>query len=129
MSEIETFDKLEQLATQALGRRKLEFYKPYPKQREFHDAEVGAEMPAVGGQFGDQLLADFLRELEHLVEGQFLDVRRVIHHVEVSAHRLVWDHRASLDSSSAKGFNTGSPAAFFSSFWIFNSASASLPRC
>ena len=37
---------------------------------EFDDAEIGAEMPAVVGEHGDQPLANFRRQLVELGEGE-----------------------------------------------------------
>ena len=53
-------------------------------ERQLHHAQVGPEMAAVDGQLGDQLVADFLRQLLQLIQREFLDVRRIIHHVQVA---------------------------------------------
>ena len=78
--------------------------------RQFHDAEVRAEMPAVFGQHGDQLLPDFFGQFLKLRQRQFLDVRRFVHHVEVSAHKLFFFGQIGRQN----GFNFISPAAVFS---------------
>jgi hypothetical protein len=56
---------------------------------QFDNPEIRAEMPAVFGQFGDQLLAQFFGQSLPLFQRQFFDVRRLIHHVQVSAHKPV----------------------------------------
>ena len=50
-------------------------------------AKVGAQMPSVFGENGDEFLADFLGQLLQLVQLQFLDMFRAVHHVEVSVHK------------------------------------------
>ena len=42
----------------------------------------------LGGELGDEFVADFAGQLDFLFQRQLLDVGRVIHHVEVSAHRV-----------------------------------------
>ena len=54
---------------------------------QLHHAEVGAEVAAVFGKDGDEFVADFLGQLLQLVQLEFLDVFRAVHHVEVSVHR------------------------------------------
>ena len=54
---------------------------------QLHHTKVRAEVTAVFGKDRDQLLADFFGELLQLVELQFLDVFRTVHHVEVSVHK------------------------------------------
>ena len=61
------------------------------RQRQFHHPQVRAQVPAVLGQDGDQLMPDLLRQLLQLVQCQFLDVRRTVHHLEISAHVWVWE--------------------------------------
>ena len=53
---------------------------------QLHHAEVRAQVAAVLGEHGDQFVADLLRQLLQLLQRQLLDVRRAVHHVEVSAH-------------------------------------------
>ena len=45
-------------------------------------------MAAVFGEHRDQFVADFLGQLLQLLQRQLLDVRRLVHHVEVSAHTV-----------------------------------------
>ncbi len=54
---------------------------------QFHHTQVRAEMTAVFGKDGDQLLADFFGQLLQLVQLEFPDVFRTVHHVEVSVHK------------------------------------------
>src|SRR6185437_11094654 len=53
---------------------------------ELHHAQVRSQMTAVPGQDRDQFVADFLRQLLQLVQLEFLDVLRTVHHVEISVH-------------------------------------------
>ena len=53
---------------------------------QFHDAQIRAEVTAVTGESGDEFMADFLRQQLQLVQLEFLDVFRAVHHVEVSVH-------------------------------------------
>ncbi len=55
-------------------------------QRQLHHAEIRAQMAAILGQHGDQLVPDFAGQLLQLLQREFLDVQRFGHHVEVSAH-------------------------------------------
>ena len=73
-------------------------------QRQFHHPQVGPQMPAVDGQLGDQLVADFVGQMLQLLQRQFLHMRRVVHHVEITAHSFL---------RGSGGFKVNSPAAFF----------------
>ena len=50
-------------------------------------AQIGSEMAAVFRKDSDQFVADFLGQLLQLVQLEFLDVFRTVHHVEVSVHK------------------------------------------
>ena len=55
--------------------------------RQFHHTQVRAEMTAVFGKDGDEFASNFLGQLLQLVELEFPDVFRTVHHVEVSVHK------------------------------------------
>ena len=50
-------------------------------QGQFHYAEIGAEVAAILGKLGDQLVAKFVRELQQLWLRQLLYVGWVIDHI------------------------------------------------
>ena len=50
-------------------------------------AEVGPEVAAVFRQDRDQFLANFFGQRLQLVQRQFLDMNRTVHHLKISAHR------------------------------------------
>ena len=58
---IDQLEKLEQLAQKELDRRKIEFYKPYPKQMEFHTAggrlDIRERLMVAGNQQGKTMSA------------------------------------------------------------------------
>src|SRR5439155_21235150 len=54
---------------------------------QLHHAEIRTEVTAVPGKDRDELVAEFLRQLLQLVQLEFLDVFRAVHHVEISVHR------------------------------------------
>ena len=68
------------------------------RQRQFDYAEVRTQMPAVLCQLGDQLLADFFGQRRQLLDGEVLQLSGAIHHVQISAFRIVhwrWERRRS----------------------------------
>ena len=60
---------------------------------QLHDTQVRPHMPAVPGEFGDQLLANLLRQQFALAQCQFLYVGWMIHHVQISTHKFSLTHR------------------------------------
>ena len=56
------------------------------RECQLDHAEVWPQMPAVPGEHRDQLVPDFFGELRELVHRQFLDVGRMINHVQKSVH-------------------------------------------
>jgi hypothetical protein len=59
---------------------------PMQGDGEFNDPEIGAKVPATLGQPLNQLLPYVDGQFGQLLRGQLLDVRRMIHHFEISAH-------------------------------------------
>src|SRR6185503_8503827 len=97
--------------------------------RQFDDTKVGTEVTAMFGQFGDQLVTDFLRQGLHLIGRQLFDVRWIINHIEVAAHIEFGCTKISSDYSGCSPASTFlsiiSPAGFFSSCLILSSACSS----
>src|SRR5262245_5516735 len=58
------------------------------RQSQFDDTEVGAEMAAVLGEHGDQLMADVFGQLSQLFQRQFFYVRWIVHHFQITTHRF-----------------------------------------
>jgi len=58
-------------------------------QRQFNDAQVRTEVPAVPGEHCDEVLPNFDGQFLELRQREFLHVLRPIYHVEISAHILV----------------------------------------
>src|SRR5262245_7572708 len=66
---------------------------PMQSDSQLDDTKVRAEMTAILRQHGDHLLTDFRGELLQLFNCQLLQMNRTIHHIEVSAHRLIISRR------------------------------------
>ena len=56
---------------------------------ELDHTKVWPQMTTGLGELGDQFRAHFSREIPQLSLRQFLDVRRFVDHVEISAHSLI----------------------------------------
>ena len=56
---------------------------------EFHHAQVGAEVAAALGQTLDQFRADFAGQFLQLRHRELFDVLGRIHHVQITAHKIM----------------------------------------
>ncbi len=54
---------------------------------QLYDSKIRPEMAAVFGQHLDHLLPNLQCQLLQLWQRQFFDVKRFVHHVEISAHK------------------------------------------
>src|SRR2546422_6273118 len=86
-------------------------------------------MSAIFGEHGDQLVPNLFGQLLQLVQCQFFDMNRTVHHFEISAHRKNWSGGV-LERWSV-GFNTPKLHHSITPFvrsWAAVSVSSRLPN-
>ena len=70
------------------------------RQGQFHHTQIRPQMAAISGEHRDEFVPNFLRQRLQLFDGQLLDVSRVIHHIQVSVHRITRPPRLAPDSGA-----------------------------